>query len=188
MIKSNIKQNSLSISQKSGINVRKKNPAFKFLCLITACLISFSCNSKTPDLPKEILGLHIGMPKNEAQKILRQIAVFDRDEQKNQQVWRLKDDPRFGYLAVGYDQEDRIRYISAFVNKSTVKEKVSFQEIGDLNKAKKEIIKPHYRYIWDVPARDDRPAYQVIAYGDNPDFLTILSLNSSSSTASKEED
>jgi hypothetical protein len=86
MIKSNIKQNSLSISQKSGINVRKKNPAFKFLCLITACLISFSCNSKTPDLPKEILGLHIGMPKNEAQKILRQIAVFEETSKKSASV------------------------------------------------------------------------------------------------------
>ncbi|MGI8788879.1 MAG: hypothetical protein ACR2HG_14145 [Pyrinomonadaceae bacterium] len=128
-------------------------------------------------LPKDILGLSVGMSKADADRRLREIADFERDEEKNQQLWRLKNDAHFSEMAVGYDKENRVRYITMFVDAATAKERIRFSDVGDTSRAKQEIMPPHYRYIWEVPASDGNPAYFVNIYGDNPDSVTIYTLN-----------
>lgn len=117
------------------------------------------------------------MNKEDAEKHLEEIAVFERDERKRQQVWKLKSDSHFNFIAVGYDENDKIRYATAFADKKTAKEKIRFSEVGDLLKAKQEIVEPHYRYIWEVPANGERPAYFVNIYGDNAEFVTTYTLS-----------
>ena len=71
----------------------------------------------------------------------------------NQRQVQAIADEIFSSIAVAYDKEDQVRFITAFVQKAAVKEKTRFAEVGDLTKAKAEITEPHYRYIWEVPAQ-----------------------------------
>lgn len=147
-----------------------------FSVLLILSIIASACSAnKTTGLPKDLLGLSIGMSKEQAQRRLEEIATFESEARKVGQLWRLKNDPHFSSVAVDYDKENRIRFVTAFVEK-TAKEKIRFTDVGDLTKARAEIIEPHYRYIWEVPGTDDKPAYFVNVYGDNPEFVTTYSL------------
>ncbi len=147
--------------------------------LLLSLVFLSGCSKPAPALPKDLFGISVGESRDEAQKRLSEIATFERDEEKRQQVWQLKNDPRFYKMAIGYDRENRVRYITAFVEKATAKERVRFTDVGDLGSAKKEILEPHHRYIWDVAGEGEeegKPDYQVNVYGDNPDFVTIYTL------------
>jgi len=136
------------------------------------------CAAKTsPDLPKDILGISVGMSKADAQRRLEEIATFESEGRKVGQLWRLKDDPRFSNIAVAYDANNQIRFVTALVEKTTAKQRIKFTEVGDLTKAKAEIVEPHYRYIWEVPAEGGEVAYIVNVYGANPEFVDIYALS-----------
>jgi hypothetical protein len=144
---------------------------------IVILLMMTQCTGRTaPNLPRDILGISVGMSKAGAQQRLEEIATLESGGRKVGQFWKLKNDPHFSSVAVDYDKEDRIRFITAFVEKTTTKQKIRFTEVGDLTKAKAEIVEPHYRYIWEVPAKGDIPSYIVNIYGDNPEFVETYSL------------
>jgi len=130
----------------------------KIWFFLAAALLLCAANCGAPavespkDLPKDLLGVRIGMSKDEAQKSLEQVAVFTREERKRQQLWKLKQDPHFVDLAIGYDENERFRYITAFTEKKSGKKPMLFSSVGDLTKAKAEIVVPHHRYIWEIPA------------------------------------
>ena len=152
----------------------------KVIGLVFALVILLTitqCSAKiAPNLPKDILGISVGMNKPDAQRRLEEIATFESEGRKVGQLWRLKNDPHFSSVAVDYDKENRVRFVTAFVEKTTAKEKIKFTEVGDLTKARAEIVEPHYRYIWEVPAEGDKAAYVVNVYGDNPEFVETYSL------------
>lgn len=138
-------------------------------------LAGIQCATKPAvEPPKDILGISMGMAKADAQKRLEEIAVFERDDRRQQQVWKLKDDSRYSNLALGYDKNDQIRYITVFA--SSAENRIRFSEVGDLSAAKEEITKPHYKYTWTVPESERNPAYVVTAYGTEPEFLLSYSL------------
>ena len=151
---------------------------FGFGICAVIILTTMQCAERAaPDLPSDILGISIGMNKADAQKRLEEIATFESEGRKVGQLWKLKNDPHFSSIAVAYDKENRIRFVTAFVEKTTVKEKIKFTDVGDLTKARTEIVEPHYRYIWEIPAKGDKPAYNVNIYGDNPEFVTTYSIS-----------
>lgn len=159
--------------------------------LIILLLSISQCATKSPkkaNVPGDILGISVGMHKEAAQKHLEDIAQFERDERTRQQVWRLKNDPHFSQLAIGYDDQDQVRYVTAFVDPASAKERIRFTDVGDLSQAKREIVAPHYRYIWEVPARDGKPVYFVNVYGDNPDFLLHYSLSGKAGASEDDEE
>lgn len=127
--------------------------------------------------PQDILGISVGMNKADAQKRLEEIAQFVSEDRKAGQLWQLRTDPQFANVAVAYDKEQKIRFVTALVNKETAKERIRFTEVADLTKAKAEIVEPHYRYIWEVAPQGQQPAQIFIAYGDNPDSVTLISLS-----------
>jgi len=153
----------------------------KVIALVFASVILLTimqCSAKiAPDLPKDILGISIGMSKADTQQRLEEIATFESGGRKVGQLWKLKNDPHFNSVAVDYDKENQVRFVTAFVEKTTAKEKIKFTEVGDLTKAKAQIVEPHYRYIWEVPAEGDKAAYVVNVYGDNPEFVQTYSLS-----------
>lgn len=146
-----------------------------FGILIFLMLAGIQCGKKNAaQLPKDILGISIGMSRADAQKRLEEIAEFERDDRRQQQLWRLKNDPRYSNLAVGYDKNDQIRYITVFAGNS--ENRIRFSEIGDLSAARKEVTEPHYKYTWQVAESDGKPTYIVSAYGTEPEFLSSYSL------------
>ena len=152
--------------------------------LLFLLLITLQCGNEKTDitdseisLPNDILGVSLGMKKEDAEKRLREIADFLNDGEKRQQIWQLKDTSRFKQIAVGYDKEDQIRFVTAFADPKTAKEKIRFSEVGDLSKAKAEILPPHYRYTWQVGVNENGRAEKFMTvYGDNPDFATMYSI------------
>ncbi len=159
------------------------------VCLAVVFLTVIQCSSKVaPELPKEILGIGIGMSKPEIQTHLEAIATFESEGRKVGQLWKLKNDKHFDSIAVAFDRENKVRYVTAFVEKAAAKEKMRFDEVGDLTKAKVEIVEPHYRYIWEVPAADDRAAYIVNIYGDNPEFVQTYSLSKTNQSGEDEDE
>ena len=147
-------------------------------CFVVVLMTILQCSAKTsPNLPKDILGIRIGMSKTEVQSRLEPIAGFESEGRKVGQLWKLKNDPHFSSIAVDFDKENKVRFVTAFIEKSTAKEKLKFADIGDLTKARAEIVEPHYRYIWEVPAEGENPAYIVNVYGDNPEFVQTYSLS-----------
>lgn len=144
--------------------------------LILLLLAGTQCTTKNaPAPPKDILGIGIGMKRADAQKRLEEIGVFEREERKQQQVWRLKNDLHYSNIIIAYDKSNEVSYLTAFADKS--KERIRFTDIGDLSKAKKEVTEPHYKYTWEVAESEAKPAYMVVAYGTEPDFLSSCSLS-----------
>ena len=145
---------------------------------VALMLAPIGCTRRETALPVDLLGIRVGMSRTDAIKRLEEIAVLETELKKRQQLWNLKDDPHFLSLAIGYSPDERVRYITAFTEKAKVKakEKIMFTDVGDISKAKQEITGPHFKYIWDVPASDGAPAYQVVLYGDQKDFVSFYSL------------
>jgi hypothetical protein len=141
-------------------------------------LTIMQCSAKiAPNLPKDILGISVGMNKADAQRRLEEIAQFESEDRETGQLWRLKNDPRFRNIAVAYDANNQIRFVTALVEKKTAKERMRFSEVGDLASAEKQVAEPHYKYFWDVQASEGKPAYRIFVYGNEPEFLTIYSLS-----------
>ena len=139
------------------------------------------------ELPQDILGISVGMNKEDAQKRLEEIAEFESEGRKTGQLWRMKNDPHFKHIAVGYDADNRVRFVTAFVDKATAKERIRFTDVGDLKQAKQEIVAQHRRYIWEVPSIDGKPAYFVNIYGDEPEFVSHYSLSKVIAPKEKQE-
>jgi len=161
------------------------------LIIVVVLLLTMTqCASKTvpaPNLPKDILGISVGMNKADAQKRLEEIAQFESEDRKTGQLWRLKNDPRFKHIAVAYDKDGKIRFVTVLVEKTTAKERMRFSDVGDLASAEKQTVGPHSNYFWDVPAAEDTPAYRILMYGDEPEFLTIYSLSKNIKTDESEK-
>lgn len=135
------------------------------------------CASKTaPDLPKDILGINIGMNKEDAEQRLREIGKFERADRKRQQVWSLRNNPHFVYLSIGYDENDQVRYVTA-IAKPKGGQPMRYSDVGDISTAKKEIVEPNYRYIWQVPANENALSYHVIVQGTQPEVLSLYTLS-----------
>lgn len=153
------------------------NLASRLCVLIVVVSAMTQCAVKpASELPKDILGISIGMKKDAAEPRLKEIAKLARLDRNRQQVWTLKSDARFGYLAVSYDKEDRIRYVTAFA-KGVDATPVAPGEIGDISAAKQDMVAPNYRYTWQVAADGDKPAYEVVAQGSKPESLAYYSLS-----------
>ena len=161
---------------------------FLFVCVAVPFAV-LQCGGKTANasLPREIFGISPGMSKDDAVRHLKEIGKLSREEEKRQQVWSIKDDPSFGYLAVGYDRENQVQYVTAFTKPKDGQVK-RFDEIGDLTAAKKEVAGPNHRYIWEVPPQNGNSEYSVVAQGDNADHLSMLTITKPRSFEEEEEE
>lgn len=161
-------------------NISRKIGIFTLCLLLLAALncTSGSMAEKT-GLPDDIRGIRLNMPKEEAQKRLTEIAESRQEVKKNQQVWTLKDDPNFSHIMVGYDKQDKVRYVTTTVEKKYLKfkEPVKFSEIGNLDKAKKETVENRHKYMWDIGDDPKNPVYRVSTYGEDGERLVNLSIS-----------
>lgn len=156
--------------------------------LLGILLTATQCAVKTaaPSLPKDILGVGIGMTRENAEQRLREIGKFVRDEDKAQQVWLLNNNPNFGHVAIGYDRNNQVRYITA-IAKPKDGQPLFFKDVGDLTAAKHDVAGPNHRYAWEVAANENNSGYTVIAQGLNPDFLSLYTLSKPSNPQQKDE-
>ena len=157
--------------------------------VFTVILLTLTqCSQKAAsDLPKDILGIGIGMNKENTEQRLREIGKFMRNDGKRDQVWLLNDNPNFGYLAIGFDKNNRVNYVTA-IAKPRDGQPVFFKNVGDLNKAKLEVAGPNHRYTWDVAADGSNAGYQVIAQGASTESLSLFTLHRPNNPEDKDEE
>src|SRR5215210_8859266 len=79
-------------------------------------LAAAACSAPAEAKP-EILGVRLGMSREEAHARLQAIGRLEKEERRQQEVWRLGSDPSYSHLMVAYDREHKtVRYVTAVAN------------------------------------------------------------------------
>lgn len=151
-------------------------------CTVKACSAAWLLLMLASPLPaaepgRDILGVSLRMSKENAQKHLKEIGTFERDERKQQEIWKVRDE-RFSHLIVGFDKVGKMRFLTAVAREDKEAKRVRYDEIGDLKKARQagDVAIKNFNYEWTLPASKDEPAKMIIARGRDPEFLTTYSL------------
>lgn len=154
---------------------RRMNKLIVILWLLAAWSLP-KAYAAAQELPRHILGIQLNITKDEARKRLEKIGSFVREEE-HQEVWQVRDES-FSHLIVGFDKEEKVRYVTAVAREDKKAKRVEYEKIGELKKARQSgdpKIK-NFNYQWDVPAGKERPHMLVLAIGRDPKFLTTFSL------------
>src|ERR1051325_10731576 len=99
-----------------------------WLLLVIGALVSAAPARPRP----EIMGISLDMKRDAALARLKSIGSLEREAQKQQEVWAVKDS-RISHLLVGYDADNRVRYVTAIAR--TDGPRIRYQEVADVKAA-----------------------------------------------------
>lgn len=148
----------------------------KSLCCLLLLLLCVSVEaSAAKQPPPEILGVRLGMTKEEVRSRLEQIAERRKEDRegKKQQVWIVRDDPRIDYLMVRFNPQQQLVYMTAVVRRNA---RMRYRDLADLKDAQRATDGSNYAYTWKVAAESTQPAYAVVARGSNAKYLNAFSI------------
>lgn len=155
------------------------------LCVLIIVLVfgvqAMSPQAVSKELSSDILGISIGMNEPDAHARLQKIGRLEKQERGAQEVWALSDDAQFAYLIVGFDKSGQVRYVTVKardVGSGKQPRRLRYADVADIKKARQVIGSGNYEYIWEVAPSANRPAYNVIARGTDPQYLLYYSLKS----------
>jgi hypothetical protein len=144
--------------------------------LLLLCLITLACtNAPQTQSNSDILGIKIGMSKEDTIKRLNEIGKLDHEERKQQEIWTLNNDPHYSHLILAFDKEKQdVRYITAKAREKG--SRVRYSDVIDIKKAQQRSSANNYKYIEEVPATESTPGYTRIASGTDSNYLNYFSL------------
>jgi hypothetical protein len=119
------------------------------------------------------MGISLDMSRDAARARLQAIGNLEKEERKRQEVWAVKDG-RISHLLVGYDADNRVRYVTALAR--TDGPRIRYQEIADLKSAQQSHVQGNHKFTWEVAARRGHVAYLLIARGHDPQYLDSYSV------------
>ncbi len=130
--------------------------------------------SAAPARPRpEIMGISLEMSRDNARARLKTIGSLEKEDRKRQEVWAVKD-ARISHLLVGYDAENRVRYVTAVAR--TDGPKIRYQEVADVKSAQRTVVQGNHKLTWEIEARRGHFAYILIARGHDPQYLDSYSV------------
>ncbi|HEX8150628.1 MAG TPA: hypothetical protein VF591_25815 [Pyrinomonadaceae bacterium] len=140
------------------------------------CLLLLAAACATAVEPKpEILGVRLGMSREEAHARLRGIGKLEKEERRQQEVWRLTDDPNYSHLMVAYNKEyTSVRYVTAVANEQG--RRLRYADVIDPGRARLESTQASRSYTLETPARAGRPGFVAKVIGDDPTYLKYYSV------------
>lgn len=145
--------------------------------VVTVCcllLLAAACSTAVEPKP-EILGVRLGMSREEAHARLQEIGKLEKEERKQQEVWRLEGDPSYSHLMVAYNKEyTAVRYVTAVANEQG--RRVPYADIVNLNGARLESTQASRAYTQETPARGDRPGFVTKVIGTDATYLKYHSV------------
>lgn len=128
--------------------------------------------SAAPARPRpEILGISLDMTRDDARTRLKSIGSLEREDRKRQEVWTVKDS-RISHLLVGYDADNRVRYVTAIAR--TDGPRIRYQEVADMKSARHDNASGNHKFTWEVESRGRE--FIIIARGHDPQFLDSYSV------------
>ncbi len=146
--------------------------AINLCCLLL--LLGAACSTAVEPKP-EILGVRLGMTREEAHARLRDIGQLEKEERRQQEVWRLTGDPVYSHLMVAYNREyTSVRYITAVANEQG--RRLRYAEVVNLRSAREESTPASRSYTQEIPARADQPGFVAKAIGSDPTYLKYYSV------------
>ena len=137
---------------------------------LVLCVVA---NAAPAKLQPEIMGIALGMSRDDARARLQSLGTLEKEARKRQEVWALKDQ-RISHLLVGYDPNYRVRYVTALAR--TGGPRIRYDELADLKSAERTNTQGNYKFTWQVAARRGQPAYLLIAHGHDPQYLESYSV------------
>ncbi len=139
------------------------------LLLVIGVLVSAAAARPRP----EIMGISLEMNRDNARARLKSIGSLEKEDRKRQEVWAVKDS-RISHLLVGYDADNRVRYVTAIAR--TDGPKIRYQEIADLKSAKSSHTSGNHKFTWEIEERRGKEAFILIARGHDPKYLDSYSV------------
>ena len=138
------------------------------LLLVIGVLVSVAAARPRP----EIMGISLDMKHDDAVTRLKSIGSLERETRKRQEVWAVKD-VRISHLLVGYDADNRVRYVTAIAR--TDGPRIRYQEVADVKSAQRSVTPGNHKFTWEIEARRGR-AFILIARGHDPQYLDTYSV------------
>ena len=138
---------------------------------------------------REILGIGLEMTREDAQKRLKEIGTFERQERKQQEIWKVRD-ATFSHVIIGADKEGKLRFLTAVAREDADAKRVAYVSVGNLEAARQagDVSIRNFHYEWRLPEGNGRPATLVVARGRDPKFLTTFSLKRISDAGAAADD
>ena len=158
------------------------------MVVAVCCLLLLAAACATKGEPKpEILGVRLGMSRDEARARLQRIGKLEKEERRQQEVWRLDDDPSYSHLMVAYNKDyTSVRYVTAVAKEQG--RRVPYAEVIDLGSARLESAQASRTYWQELPERSGRPAFVAKAIGTDPTYLKYYSVVRSDSEVEEEDE
>jgi hypothetical protein len=146
-----------------------KRLASIYLLLVISVLVSAAPARPRP----EIMGISLDMKRDAALTRLKSIGSLEKEARKRQEVWAVKD-ARISHLLVGYDPEDRVRYVTAIAR--TDGPRIRYQEVADLKSAQRNDTQGNHKFTWEIEERRGGSAFILIARGHDAQYLDSYSV------------
>lgn len=134
-----------------------------------------ACGGTAADAGPEILGVRLGMSKDEAHERLQKLGKLEKEERKQQEVWALQNDESYSHVILAYEKDyAAVRFVTAVAKVGG--RRVRYSDVMDVKEAEHAAAEPTHTYTKEVPAKDGRPSYVVKATGSDPDYLKYYSV------------
>lgn len=138
------------------------------LLLVIGVLVSAAAARPRP----EIMGISLDMKRDAALVRLKSIGSLEKETRKRQEVWSVKD-TRISHLLVGYDADNRVRYVTAIAR--TDGPRIRYQEVADLKSAQRSIAPGNHKFTWEIEGRRGHD-FVLIARGHDAQYLDSYSV------------
>ncbi|HEU4594772.1 MAG TPA: hypothetical protein VFS10_06355 [Pyrinomonadaceae bacterium] len=145
------------------------------ICCLLLLVVAAACHTSVEPKP-EILGVRLGMSREAAHARLRDIGQLEKEERRQQEVWRLTGDPVYSHLMVAYNKEyTSVRYVTAVAHEQEGR-RVRYAEVVNVGSAREESTPASRSYTQEIPARADQPGFVAKAIGTDPTYLKYYSV------------
>ena len=136
--------------------------------LVLSVIVSAAAARPRP----EIMGISLNMKRDDAVTRLKSIGNLEKEQRKRQEVWAVKD-ARISHLLVGYDAENRVRYVTAIARADGPR--IRYEEVADLKSAQRSITPGNHKFTWEI-GRRGHSAFILIARGHDAQYLDSYSI------------
>ena len=138
---------------------------------------SLALKAREEESARGILGVQLKMTGEQARARLKEIGTFEREERKQQEIWKVRDQS-FSHLIIGMGEDGKLRFITAVAREDKEAKRVPYREIGKLEEARQagDVAIKNFNYEWRLPQDKENPPTLVAARGRDPEFLSTYTL------------
>ena len=144
----------------------------KLTTLLLLFVLSISVSAAFARPRPEIMGISLDMTRDDARTRLKSIGSLEREDRKRQEVWAVKD-VRISHLLVGYDADNRVRYVTAIAR--TDGPRIRYQEVADMKSAQRSVTPGNHKFMWEIEGRRGH-SFILIARGHDAQYLDTYSI------------